>query len=60
MNFDRPELLILLTAAIVMLCGPTIRRRMGIRSLTFERRSDIAIGVGIVSAFLATFRFLAR
>jgi len=60
MNFAQPEILILLMAAIIMLSGPTIRHRFGLRALTFERAGDAVIGVCIVASFLATFLFLGR
>ena len=52
-------LLILLTAVVLVFSGPRTRQRLGIRTLTFARASDVVIGLCIVAAF-AAFLFLAH
>ena len=53
-------LLILLTAVVLVASGPRTRQRLGIRTLTFARASDVVIGLCIVAAFLALRLFLAQ
>ncbi len=42
----RVELLIILLIALLISYGPTLNKRLGLRSLTFERTSDIVFWRG--------------
>jgi len=60
MRFGINELSILLVIAALLMCGPTIGKRIGLRTLNFGRTGDTLLGIMIVSAFLATFLVLGR
>ena len=54
-----PELIIILVTGIFCVAR-SLRERLQIRTLTFERTADILIAVGIVTAWLVTFLFLSH
>ena len=56
----RVESLIIVGIALLIASGPTLHERLGLRSLTFERTSDIVFGAGIVLMFLAAILFLGQ
>jgi len=59
-QLGRPELIIILFAGLLTLATGSLPGKLGVRTLTFERTSDIFIAGGIVVAFLVTFLILAH
>jgi hypothetical protein len=54
------ELSIIFTIVFLLVHGPAIHDRLGLRTLSARRGPDIFIGLGIVVAFLATFLILTQ
>jgi hypothetical protein len=54
------ELSIIFTIVVLLVYGPAIHDRLGLRNLSARRGSDIFIGLGIVVAFLVTFLILTQ
>ena len=59
-RLGRPELIIILFMGVLTLATGSLPRRIGVRTLTFKRTSDIFIALGIVAAFLVTFLILSH
>ena len=60
MSFGVPEVLIISASLLLMVFGHHITPKLGIRALTFDRKSDVLIGIGIVTVTLVTFLLLAQ
>ena len=48
-----PELIIVSVVTLFLVFGGSIARRLEVRALTFERKTDVLIGISLVVGFLA-------